>query len=481
MTSTSPLFTISTRTPRRPVATGAAGKERNFVHRESRLIATTIRATSERLFAMKPPASYILSRRLTTSTDLTAWMSFTIRRPTPRFIVLLRGERFRVLLTLGRASFFHFHQPHPLHSQTDPSNRENCSRTRLPCQSQKICRVEEEEGAAMLSSSSSSIYLEKCSECSGQIIDAGDEFVCQSCGMVTAKEVLEGRERKMPQALDYTPHALGGFLGPPEQEYEEQSPPPPPAFPDASSSFKYLKMVSDFVGKGESCVYSCAKMIERVCEKLSTPKIVVSQSMVIANKVFELRKRNEITVAAISAYSIITACKIEGITSVGVKEVVEAHRALGRRVKATALIQISLDSPIKTRARRAEDYLTRVIAHLSSNSGLRRKLGEHMMSETVYYNKLYKVAREALGIVEREAMGGHSPCGLAASAVYAAEVALAQSDSRIRFLSQREVAECIGVAEYTVREQYGEVFRPVGRELKDAIRREESLPQRLAT
>src|SRR5712692_3785239 len=328
------------------------------------------------------------------------------------------------------------------------------------------------------SSSSSSSYLEKCSECSGQIIDAGDEFVCQSCGMVTAKEVLEGRERKTPQALDYTPHALGGYLGPPEQVDEEQS--PPPAFPDASSSFKYLKLVSDYAGKGESCVYSCAKMIERVCEKLSTPKIVVSQSMVIANKVFELRKRNEITVAAISAYSIITACKIEGITSVGVKEVIEAHRALGRRVKTTSLIQISLDSPIKTRARRAEDYLTRVIAHLSSNSGLRRKLEEHMMSETVYYNKLYEVAREALGIVEREAMGGHSPCGLAASAVYAAEVALAQLDSRIRFLSQREVAECIGVAEYTVREQYGEVFRPVGRELKHAIRREESLPQRLA-
>ncbi len=327
----------------------------------------------------------------------------------------------------------------------------------------------------MLSSSSS--YLEKCSECSGQIIDAGDEFVCQSCGMVTAKEVLEGRERKLPQALDYTPHALGGYLGPPEQEYEEQS---PPAFSETSSSFKYLKLVSDFAGKGEGCVYSCAKMIERVCEKLSTPKIIVSQSMVIANKVFGLRKRNEITVAAISAYSIITACKIEGITSVGVKEVVEAHRALGRRVKATSLIQISLDSPIKTRARRAEDYLTRVIAHLSSNSGLRRRIEEQRMSETVYYNKLYQVAREALGIVEREAMGGHSPCGLAASAVYAAEVALAQLDSRIRLLSQRDVAECIGVAEYTVREQYGEIFRPVGRELKDAIRRRESLPQRLA-
>src|SRR5437773_11039349 len=127
----------------------------------------------------------------------------------------------------------------------------------------------------MLSSSSSSIYLEKCSECSGQIIDAGDEFVCQSCGMVTAKEVLEGRERKMPQALDYTPHALGGFLGPPEQAYEEQqSPSTPPAFPDASSSFKYLNLTSDIVGQGEGCVYSCARMFERCGEKLTTAQIV---------------------------------------------------------------------------------------------------------------------------------------------------------------------------------------------------------------
>ncbi len=326
----------------------------------------------------------------------------------------------------------------------------------------------------------SSSCLEKCGECLGQIIDAGDEFVCQSCGMVTTKEVLEGRGRKVPQALDYTPHALGGYLGPLEQEYEEEEQ-PSPGFSNASSSFKYLKLVSDFSGKGESCLYTCAKMIERVCEKLGTPKIVVSQSMVIAKRVFELRKRNEITVAAISAYSIITACKIEGITSAGVKEVIEAHRALGRRVKTSSLIQISLDSPIKTRARRAEDYLSRVIAQLASNSRLRGRVQEQGMSETAYYNGLHQVAREALSMIERQTMGGHSPCGLAASAVYAAEVTLARVASRMRLLTQRDTAECVGVAEYTVREQYGEIFRPVGRELEEAVKRAESLPRRLTT
>ncbi len=324
----------------------------------------------------------------------------------------------------------------------------------------------------------SSSCLERCNECSGHIIDVGDEFVCESCGMVTAKEVLEGRKGKMPQALDYTPHALGGYLGPLEHGYEERF---SPGFSRASSSFKYLKLISDFAGKGESSLYSCAKMIDRVCEKLGIPRIVVSQSMVIAKKIFELRRtRNEITVAAISAYSIITACKIEGVTSVGVKEVIEAHRALGRRIKLSSLIQISLDSPIKIRARRAEDYLNRVIAHLSSNLGLRRRVEEQNMSETVYYNKLHQVSREALSMVERYEMGGHSPCGLAASAVYAAEVALAHLGSRIRLLTQRDVAECVGIAEYTVREQYGEIFKPVGRELEDTIRDEQSLPQRLA-
>src|SRR2546422_1004587 len=86
----------------------------------------------ERLFAMKPPAAYILCRRLTTSTDLTACMSLTVWRSALRFIGASSRRMVSSSFNSWSGLLFHFHRPHPLHSRTDPSNRENCSRTRLP-------------------------------------------------------------------------------------------------------------------------------------------------------------------------------------------------------------------------------------------------------------------------------------------------------------------------------------------------------------
>lgn len=311
-------------------------------------------------------------------------------------------------------------------------------------------------------------HLGKCPECSGQVLDLGDEFACKLCGVVLPKEVVYPREERTPQALDFTKHALGGYLGPQEYGYEEKF---SRGFASASSKFRYLKLVSDYTGKEQSSLYACAKMVERVCEKLGVPKIVVSQSMVIAKKVFGVRKaRNEMTVAAISAFSIITACKIEGVTSMGVKEVVTAHRMLGRRVKMSALIQISLESPVRPEARKAENYLSRVISRLSSTPSIQSRVRQHFAKETIYFNRLYETARLLLRNVEEDAQAGHNPCALAATAVYAAEMVLAKDESRKKILTQRDAALALGVAEYTVREQYGEIFRPVQLEADGVLR-----------
>lgn len=324
----------------------------------------------------------------------------------------------------------------------------------------------------------SSSYSERCLECSGKIIDAGDEFVCKSCGMVVPKEVIEGYERRAPQAVDYTRHALGGYLGPLEYGYEEKF---SPGFSKTNSSFRYLKLLSDYSHREDSSVYACAKMIERVCEKLGTPKIIGSQSMVTAKKLFELKKkRSEITVAAISAFSVISACKIEGVTSLGVKEVLAAHRILGHRITMSSLIQISLDSPVKLQARRPDEYLARVVARLSSNPDLKSKIREQGMNETLYYNRLYETAKLVLMIVREQMTGGHSPCALAATATYAAEVALANSESRRKLLAQRDAAASVDVAEYTVREQYGRIFRTSQRQVDDAVRQKASPPQTIS-
>lgn len=303
----------------------------------------------------------------------------------------------------------------------------------------------------------------KCAHCSGRMVDADDEMVCSSCGGVMLKEVLSCPAvppARRAHAVDYTARALGSFLGPIDYDRDEA----PPAGLSGTSTFKYLKTISDYSQADDAGVYPCARLIERISEKLSLPPGVVGQSISVSKGLLAVRKqRTGYTLAAISAFSIISACRIYGVTSVGVREVVAAHRALGHNVRPSTLIKMGFDSPVKTSPMRAEEYLGRVAAHLSE---VLQRLG----APPGYQYRLLRLARGALAKLDSSERGGHSPCALAATSFYAAEVALSDSERRRRLFTQRETAACVGVAEYTVREQFCELFRPRWDEVYDALR-----------
>lgn len=314
----------------------------------------------------------------------------------------------------------------------------------------------------MLSTTSPSERQDQCVRCSGRIVDVGEELVCSSCGVVTAKEVLEPVRAFGTRAIDYTSHSLGSYLGPMEFGYEEER---SRGFSRVNSSFKYLKTVSDFAFNEGAPLYSCGKIVERVCEKLALPRSVVAESMSIARDVMRIRrKRGEVTVASVSAFAIINACKRLGVTSAGVREVMKAHSNLGYRVKTSLLIQLSIDSPVRTRPRKAEEYVGNVLVHLPNalikNGGM----------PASYSNKLFEAANLALELVDGPSRGGHNPRGLAATAVYAGEVAMAELEGRRKLFSQREAARCSEVAEYTVREQFVEIFKPRMGSITDHLR-----------
>jgi transcription initiation factor TFIIIB Brf1 subunit/transcription initiation factor TFIIB len=315
---------------------------------------------------------------------------------------------------------------------------------------------------------------EGCLQCAGRIIDAGEELVCSSCGAVTPKQGSEETTwttMSMPQATEYTNQSLGSFLGPAEVGYDETF---SKGFSKSSSSFKYLKTMSDFShGRQEASLYTCTKLIERVCEKLALPRAVAGEAVNIAREIIAVRRdRGSFTMAAISAFSVITSCKIRGVTSVGVKAVVDTHRDLGYRVKASTIIQISIDSPIRVGARRPEDYLGTVLARLP---GVPLSRGATLPSG--YVKKLHRAASVALDAVDGPSRGGHNPRALAATAVYAAEVALARIEGRKKILSQRDTAACVDAAEYTVREQYVEIFKPRIENVYELVRSRESQTQ----
>jgi transcription initiation factor TFIIIB Brf1 subunit/transcription initiation factor TFIIB len=304
----------------------------------------------------------------------------------------------------------------------------------------------------------------RCVHCSGRMVDIGEEIVCSSCGGVRPKEVgvssLVGARKRRAHAVDYTSHSLGSFLGPIDYDREEA----PPKGLGSASTLRHLKTISDYSQVDEAGVYPCAKLIERICEKLSLPRRVMVQSIAVAKGLLAIRKqRIGYTIAAISAFSIINACRICGVASAGVREVVEAHRALGHNVRPSTLIRMGFDSPVKARPMRAEEHLGRVAARLSE---VLTKLG----APPGHPYKLLHLAKTALGMLDSSVRGGHSPAALAATSFYAAEAAVSESEARKRLFTQRDVATCVNVAEYTVREQFCELFRPRWDDIYDELR-----------
>lgn len=297
-----------------------------------------------------------------------------------------------------------------------------------------------------------------CRDCSKPLVDAGDELVCPQCGVVKEKEVVDVRPDvwRLGRALGSQP--LGSYMGSKRTTEEERA---SRGISGSNSKYEYLKVVSDFAGRDEGAAATCVKMIGRVGEKLFLPRVVLLDAASIAKKVLATaHPHRRVTVASVSAYSLISACKLEGVTAVSVMEIIGAHAALGRRVTSSSIIQLTLESPIRTFARSPEEYLARVLARLSMNRNLSASLVDEGVSQTGFFNSLREMAREVLKSVDAEAKAGRRPGALAASAVYSAEMVLSTCESRRRRITQRDLAECGDTAEYTIREQCARIFMP---------------------
>ena len=300
----------------------------------------------------------------------------------------------------------------------------------------------------------------KCVECGGQVIDAQEELVCTSCGMVTTKEIVDDIRCGSLQAIDFTGQGVGGYLGSAEPTAEERH---SRGLSGTKSNFRYLKQMSDYTGREDSMLYSCARLIERVCERLMLPRVVMADSVITARKLLSSPVRSRASSAAISVYSIVLACKTMRSAQVGVREIITAQAELGRRVKTSELIQISLQAPFKSAPRRPEDCTARLIARLFASPAPPGAMGETKRASPASLVSLKNRATEMIQQADAISVVGHNPWALAATAIYSAEVVLAAIEQRDPRLTQKQVASAAGVAEYTVREQYRAIFKGITR------------------
>lgn len=315
------------------------------------------------------------------------------------------------------------------------------------------------------------IEQEVCTGCSSGMVDLGDELVCPCCGVVgekLAEDAPSGFRARGGAEREPLGSFMGSFAGSPRERSTK-------GITGTSGSYRYLKTVSDTAGKDGGSAVECARTIERVGERLRLPEIVIAQAGAVARKVLSnTPPRRRITVAAVSAFSLIAACRIERVASVSAREVIDAHVARGRRVTSSAVIQLAIDSPVKTYARGAAEYVPMILARLSATPDVQARLSKGSAPQAVYFGALRETALALLALVGEGPTAGKRPCALAASAVYSAELALSLSEGRRKRLTQRELSECGDAAEYTIREQCASLFTPVAMEM--AARRSRSPP-----
>jgi transcription initiation factor TFIIIB Brf1 subunit/transcription initiation factor TFIIB len=297
-----------------------------------------------------------------------------------------------------------------------------------------------------------------CPECLVPFVDVGDEMVCPKCGRVKSKQCEDTSPTKAMQYRGSGRLQLGSFMGTMRITPLERA---SKGIAGSNSKYEYLKVLSDFAGRDDGPGEACDRIIGRVGEKLFLPRVVVDEASAVARTMLSTIKcHRRVTLAALSAFSLAAACRVEGVTSVSVREIISAHAALGRRVNSSSYIQLALESPIKILPRRSEDYISRVLARLSWNRQLSERLRSEGAPQAGYFKALRETAKDVISQVKPDELEGRRPCALAAAAIYSAEVVLSSRDSRGKRLTQRIVAECGDAAEYTIREQCASIFAP---------------------
>ena len=282
--------------------------------------------------------------------------------------------------------------------------------------------------------------LHRCPECRGHLVEAGEEWTCTSCGLVAKTEKTSV---EVARAGRNTSRRLGSYMGTRDDENSH-------ADFNGSSTIGFAKILSDNMGV-DSAAWSCANMVRRVSEKLALPSfakenaVAVSEKLLASSRNGRLGKRRT-SIPAISAYSILSACRTAGLDHVSSKSVIQAHNDTGHRVTKSALLQLGTESPVPLRPADPASLLRTVMNGLETNEGVLKRLRKKGIESGPYFRRLLQASLTVLETM-RTMREGCNPRTIAAGSVY-----LASREVEPRAVTQREVAEIAEMAEYTVRE-----------------------------
>ena len=186
-------------------------------------------------------------------------------------------------------------------------------------------------------------------------------------------------------------------------------------------------------------------MTERIAETLELPKSIVQQANVVARRLLPRKETYNATIPAISAYSLLYACRSVAIAHVSHREILAAYTDAGYMVSKSRLMRISLESTMPLPQASMDELVRAVLSRLQSSESVVARLRRLNLDPKTYFTRLFELAKEVAA--ESRDLAGFSPRTIAAGSVYVASLAVSA-----KTFTQREAGETLGMAEYTIRE-----------------------------
>ncbi|MCX8204545.1 MAG: hypothetical protein N3H31_02705 [Candidatus Nezhaarchaeota archaeon] len=301
-----------------------------------------------------------------------------------------------------------------------------------------------------------------CSECGGRVVlGHGRELVCTTCGLVqpeggealwSIEEALAYSSPARRVGVAHAGSAIGLEVG---LGLINRARPLSPCLKTKLLRLKHLQQIQPRRGRAEG-VAGGERALMRVCAYLELPSSVLWRALYVYRRALgslQTHARLGVTKTALAAACLAAAVFKSNQGAVTSKTVLEAFKAMGHRVNfnnfSKAMIYIKKSLGLSLMPRHAHSYLPYIVEEAISEGGAEVKA------------KVLRQAKELLDKLPSRGLGGRSQRIIAAAAVYAAAKIVEKEVGMGKLVTQRTLSKIIGVAEFSIRLHYSELFKPL--------------------
>lgn len=324
--------------------------------------------------------------------------------------------------------------------------------------------------------------MKKCSECGGSIIETSFELICKECGLVHENHFKEssyvfnktlknnGLSKQyvsIGQRTDFV-GGLGTFIDYENTKYLKDKSGKLLSPNDQKLYRRLKKNYSQFLRiKNHETEYRVFNILNKISVYLNLNRNIRNNAAYFYKKIIRNEKK-VINNISLIAFCIFYAARKEFHNApVTINEISNGFKNFGHRVSPRLILRDGIKYKRhlskNSTPHRSEDYIIRLINEVINHKDLKNRLVKKGLSWSKhrYHRELSKKCSEILKQLSDWHRGGRNPFILTGAIIYLANKLIAKEYNQKSVLTQSLISEATKIAEYSIRDHYVNLLKPL--------------------